>query len=106
MKICTARPDLPFPHAAQAIQIKHRRTDRTTGKTTIVTIYAITSLRPDRITHTHLAALIRGHWSIEALHHIRDVTYREDASRVRTGAAPRIMASLRNLAVGLARLIG
>ncbi|MFI7704666.1 ISAs1 family transposase [Nonomuraea sp. NPDC049480] len=106
MKICTVRPDLPFAHAAQAIQVKRRRTDHRTGKTTIVTIYAVTSLPPGRITHTQLAALIRGHWSIEALHHIRDVTYREDASRVRTGAAPRIMAGLRNLASGLARLIG
>ncbi|MFI6995872.1 ISAs1 family transposase [Nonomuraea wenchangensis] len=106
MKICTVRPDLPFPHAAQAIQVKRRRTDHRTGKTTIVTIYAITSLPPGRITHARLAALIRGHWSIEALHHIRDVTYREDASRVRTGTAPRIMAGLRNLAIGLARLIG
>ncbi|MFC7648679.1 ISAs1 family transposase [Streptosporangium lutulentum] len=106
MKICTVRPGLPFPHAAQAIQVKRRRTDRRTGKTTIVTIYAITSLPPGRVTHAHLATLIRGHWSIEALHHIRDVTYREDASRVRTGTAPRVMASLRNLAIGLARLIG
>ncbi|MFC5818065.1 ISAs1 family transposase [Nonomuraea harbinensis] len=106
MKICTARPGLPFPHAAQAIQVKRRRTNHKTGKTTIVTVYAVTSLPPGRITHAQLAALIRGHWSIEALHHIRDVTYREDASRVRTGTAPRIMASLRNLAIALARLIG
>ncbi|MEV4808219.1 ISAs1 family transposase [Nonomuraea sp. NPDC049421] len=106
MKICTARPGLPFPHAAQAIQVKRRRTDLKTGKTTIVTIYAITSLPPGRITHAQLAALIRGHWSVEALHHIRDVTYREDACKVRTGNAPRILASLRNLAVGLTRLIG
>ncbi|MBT2234927.1 hypothetical protein [Nonomuraea sp. NEAU-A123] len=53
-----------------------------------------------------LAALIRGHWSIEALHHIRDVTYREDACRARIGAVPRVLASLRNLAIGLARLLG
>ncbi|TDD07997.1 ISAs1 family transposase [Nonomuraea diastatica] len=106
MKICTVRPGLPFPHAAQAIQVKRRCTDRRTGKTTIVTIYAITSLPPGRITHAQLAALIRGHWSIEALHHIRDVTYREDACRARTGAAPRVLASLRNLAIGLARLLG
>ncbi|WP_169789220.1 ISAs1 family transposase [Nonomuraea candida] len=106
MKICTVRPGLPFPHAAQAIQVKRRRTDHRTGKTTIVTIYAVTSLPPGRITHAQLAALIRGHWCVEALHHIRDVTYREDASRVRTGTAPRIMAGLRNLAIGLARLLG
>ncbi|MFG2071215.1 ISAs1 family transposase [Nonomuraea maritima] len=71
MKLCTVRPGLPFPHAAQAIQVKRRRTDHRTGKTTIVTTYALTSLPPGRITHSQLAALIRGHWSIEALHHIR-----------------------------------
>ncbi|MFI6456277.1 ISAs1 family transposase [Streptosporangium amethystogenes] len=106
MKICTVRPGLPFPHAAQAIQVKRRRTDHKTGKTTVVTIYAVTSLPPGRITHAQLAALIRGHWNVEALHHIRDVTYREDACKVRTGAAPRILASIRNLAIGLAHLIG
>src|SRR5690606_2289669 len=77
-----------------------------TGKTTIVTVYAITTLPPGRLTHAHLAALPRAHSHTEAPHHISDVTYREDASRVRTGTAPRIMASLRNLAIGLARLIG
>ncbi|MFI6919992.1 ISAs1 family transposase [Nonomuraea spiralis] len=106
MKICTTRPGLPVPHAAQAIQVKSRRTDLKTGKTTIVTIYAITSLPPGRIPHAQLATLIRGHWSVETLHHIRDVTYREDACKVRSGNAPRILASLRNLAVGLTRLIG
>ncbi|MDP4511943.1 hypothetical protein [Nonomuraea turcica] len=74
MKICTIRPGLPFPHAAQAIQVKHRRTDHRTGKTTIVTIYAITSLPPGRITHAQIAALIRGHWSIEPLHHATSPT--------------------------------
>ncbi|MET7329837.1 hypothetical protein [Nonomuraea sp. NPDC005650] len=79
MKICTVRPGLPFPYAVQAIQVKCRRTDRKTGKTTIVTIYAITSLPPGRMAQAQLAELIRGHWGIEALHHIRDVTYRGDA---------------------------
>jgi predicted transposase YbfD/YdcC len=104
MKTCP--PILPFPHVALAIQVKRRRTDHRTGKIAIVIIYAITSLPPGRITHAQLAALIRGHWSLEDLHHTRDVTYREDTSRVRTGTAPRIMAGLRKLAIGLARLIG
>ncbi|MBG0819105.1 hypothetical protein [Planomonospora sp. ID82291] len=59
MKLCTVRPGLPFPHTAQAIQVKRRRTDHRTGTTTIVTVYAITSLPPGRLTHAHLAALIR-----------------------------------------------
>lgn len=39
---------------------------------------------------------MRGHWGIEALHHLRDVTVAEDACQVRTGTTPRAMASLRN----------
>jgi hypothetical protein len=48
-----------------------------------------------------LAGWIRGHWQIEAIHHIRDVTYGEDASQVRTGNGPQVMAALRNLAIAI-----
>jgi hypothetical protein len=41
---------------------------------------------------------------MEVVHNIRDVTYREDASRVRTGYRPRIIATLRNLTISLIRL--
>ena len=37
---------------------------------------------------------------------VRDVTYQEDKSLVRTGNAPRVMASLRSLAISLLRLDG
>jgi hypothetical protein len=47
------------------------------------------------------ADLLRGHWAIEALHHVRDSSFAEDASPVRTGAAPNAMACLRNLAIGV-----
>ena len=48
-----------------------------------------------------LADLIRGHWTIEnGLHYVRDVTFAEDASQVRAGTAPQVMACLRNLAIG------
>jgi predicted transposase YbfD/YdcC len=54
-----------------------------------------------------LAAWVKGHWEIEnKLHWVRDVTYQEDKSLVRTGNAPRVMASLRSLAVSLLRLSG
>lgn len=43
---------------------------------------------------------------VEALHHVGDVTYSEDACRVRTGTAARAMATLRNLAIGLMRQAG
>ena len=66
-----------------------------------VTVYAVTSLTAARASPARLADYVRGHWGIEALHHIRDVTFAEDGSQVRTGAAPTVMAALRNLAIGV-----
>jgi predicted transposase YbfD/YdcC len=44
-----------------------------------------------------LRQLSRDHWQIEnGLFHVRDVTFGEDASRVRSGSAPQTMAELRN----------
>ena len=49
----------------------------------------------------------RGHWSIEnRLHYVRDVTMKEDASQVRSGAAPQVMAAVRNAVLGLLRQTG
>ena len=39
-------------------------------------------------------------------HRVRDVTYQQDKSLVRTGNSPRVMASLRSLAISLLRLDG
>ena len=50
---------------------------------------------------------VRGHWTIENnVHWVRDTAWREDASKIRTGAAPRIMASLRNAVWGVLALKG
>jgi predicted transposase YbfD/YdcC len=49
---------------------------------------------------------IRGHWQIEALHHLRDVSYGEDASQIRTGSGPHAMAALRDLAIGTLETAG
>ena len=66
-----------------------------------MTAYAVTSLTNVQAHPARLADWIRGHWGIEALHHLRDVTFAEDASQIRAGNAPRVMASLRNLAIGI-----
>ena len=105
IKVCTVN-DLRFPHACQAIQFKRPRTDRKTGKTTITTVYAVTGLTGEQASPTPLVTLIRGHWQVEALHHVRDVTFAEDASQLRTGTAARAMATCRNLAIGALRLAG
>lgn len=103
--MCTAN-NLLFPAARQAIQLRRRRMDRKTGKVSIKTVYAVTSLTAEQATPVELARLIRSHWKIEALHHVRDVTFAEDASQLRTGSAPRAMATWRNLAIGALRLAG
>jgi predicted transposase YbfD/YdcC len=98
--------DLRFPHATQAIRITRRTRALRGNRWSTVTVYAITNLTARQVSPADLADYIRGHWAIEALHHIRDVTYAEDASQVRTGNGPRAMASLRNLAIGALRQTG
>ncbi|MFK4227968.1 ISAs1 family transposase [Streptomyces sp. NPDC019890] len=105
IKVCTVN-SLLFPGARQAVQLKRRRVDRKTGKISIKSVYAVTSLTAERAPRAELARLIRNHWKIEALHHVRDVTFAEDASHLRTGSAPRAMATWRNPAIGALRLAG
>ena len=97
---------LDFPHATQAIRITRRVRSLHSPRWRTVTVYAVTNLTAAQAHPARLADWIRGHWGIEALHHIRDTTFAEDASQVRTGTAPRAMASLRNLAVGILRAYG
>jgi hypothetical protein len=69
--------------------------------------YGISSLVPEKASPERLLAIVRGHWEIEnRLHWVRDVTFDEDRSRVRTGVGAWVMASLRNLAIGLVRWAG
>jgi len=67
----------------------------------------VDSLSAREAAPEHLATYVRGHWAIEnKIHWVRDVTWREDSSRVRTASRPRIMVTLRNLAIGLIRQAG
>jgi predicted transposase YbfD/YdcC len=98
---------LAFPHATQALQITRRVRDLHTRRWRTIVVYAVTDLTCTQASPAQLADLLRGHWRIEnSLHYVRDVTFTEDASRVRTGTAPRAMATLHNLAIGALRLAG
>ena len=91
-----------FPHAAQVIQVARKTRDLGARRWRTMTVYAITSLTHGQASPARLADLIRGHWAIEiGLHWVRDVTFDEDASQLRTGTGPHIMACLRNLAIGI-----
>jgi hypothetical protein len=106
-----------FPHVRQVALVeryvtrivrvrKGKRWIRKTVKSAVA-VFIVTSLTAREAAPVHLAGYVRGHWTIEnKVHWVRDVTFREDASRVRTGPKPRIMATLRNLAIGLIRQAG
>ncbi len=94
----------PFPRLGQVARLV--RTVREKGQTRTETAYLMTSLTPRRADAARLLALVRGHWSVEVRHRIRDVTFGEDHSRLRGGEAPHIMAALRNLALTLIRRTG
>ena len=103
VKVVLAPARIGFEGAAQAAQ--PRRTVTKKGKKTVEVACLVTS-DLDASPET-LAAWARGHWHTEnKLHWVRDVTYQEDKSLVRTGNAPRVTASLRSMAISLLRLDG
>ncbi len=77
------------------------------GKASSETVYAITSLTAEQAGAAQLLALSREHWGIEnKLHHVRDVTCREDQARTNAGNAPQVLAALRNTALTVVRRLG
>jgi hypothetical protein len=71
-----------------------------------VAILGVTSLNQLHGNATRIAEAVRGQWSIESLHWIRDTVYREDDSTAHTRSGPRATAALRNLAIGALHLSG
>ncbi len=99
--------DTDFPFLAQVFRVERTVTTLQGTPKHHEIVFGVTSLSPARADAARLLALNRGHWGIEnRLHWVRDVTFDEDRSQVRTGAGPQVMASLRNLAITLLRLAG
>lgn len=104
LQIVSLSRGIGFPHAALAARIIRTRRDTSTGATSCETVYAVTSLTWGQVSAARLAEIIRGHWAIEnRVHYVRDTAWDEDRSQLRTGTAPRVMATLRNIAIGLIR---
>ena len=102
---CALNEYSDWPRLAQVCRIEREVTRK--GETTVEVAYAVTSLWPHEAGPKRLLELNRGHWGIEnRLHYVRDVTLGEDASQVRTGSAPQVMAALRNATIGLLRMAG
>ncbi len=75
------------------------RTCISDGKQSIERRYFISSIAADAI---RFAQAVREHWGVEnRLHWRLDVTFGDDASRIRKGQAPAIMTSVRHLCMNL-----
>ncbi|WP_293084562.1 ISAs1 family transposase [Moorena sp. SIO4A1] len=79
------------------VMVKRRR--QLWNKTTTQTQFYLSALEPDGQQHNQV---IRSHWGVEnGLHWVLDVTFNEDASRVRQGYAAENLGLLRRLSVNL-----
>jgi hypothetical protein len=89
-----------WPGLAQCFKLVRERTVH--GKTTSETVFGITSVPRGRADARRLLKLTRQHWQIEnGVFHVRDVTLGEDDCRVRTGGAPMILSTLRNVVLNV-----
>ena len=91
---------LDWPGIKQCFKLVRER--KVQGKASLETVFGITSLSREQADAKTLLKLTRNHWGIEnRVFYVRDVTFGEDACRVRTGAAPLILSTLRNTLITL-----
>jgi len=98
---------MDWPGVEQGLCLERRVVRLATGEITTERVYGLTSLCADDLDLTQLLHRWRGHWAIEnRLHWVKAVVLNEDASHVRTGQAPMILATLRNLVVSCLHAVG
>lgn len=96
---------LDWPQLHQVFKLEREFITLNTGKRAAETSYGITSLSAAVASPDRLLSLTRAHWGIEnGAHYPRDVSFKEDRCRLRTGHAAHVMAILNNLVLGLIRL--
>jgi predicted transposase YbfD/YdcC len=96
-----------FPGAAQVFRIRRDTFDHLGNRLSKEIVHGVTSLTTDQATPEQLAGLVRQHWTVENKSHwVRDVVYREDHQHAYVGTGAQVMATVRNLALGLLRLAG
>lgn len=94
-----------FKGLKQGFELTRERTEK--GETTVEVVHGITSLDLRRANAERMLDLTQDHWGIEnGLHYRRDVTMGEDQSRIRKGAAPQVMAALRNSVIHALSKVG
>jgi predicted transposase YbfD/YdcC len=98
---------LDWPGVLQVIKLERHVLHLRTGRQSSEVIYAITSCGPEKASADQLLAWIRQYWGIEnGLHYRRDVTLREDATRITQPTLARAIAAINNFVIGLSRSLG
>ena len=96
-----------WPGVQQVFCLERVFTCKKTNQVSLEVVYGITSLESDQATAQQLLTFTRQHWHIENKSHwVRDVTFDEDRSQVRSGNLPHVMATLRNTVINLLRATG
>jgi predicted transposase YbfD/YdcC len=97
---------ISFPGIKQVFRIRRQVYDLSGQRLSKEYVHGVTSLDADRASASQLQGLVRHHWRVEINHQIRDVAWREDHQHAYTGNGPRLMATIRNLALAILRLTG
>jgi predicted transposase YbfD/YdcC len=98
---------IDWPGLRQVFKLERKVTILRTGKCTYEVIYGITSAPRQRASASCLLAWTRHHWGIEnGLHYRRDVTLKEDATRMSGTSQANVVATMNNFIVGLAGKLG
>jgi predicted transposase YbfD/YdcC len=93
-----------FPHVEQVFLLERYTYTLDGTPLGAVAVLGITSLPTHHADPTAIAAYVRGHWSVEVLHWIRDTILGEDNSHIKS--AYQAMAAIRNLIISICNLRG
>jgi predicted transposase YbfD/YdcC len=99
-----------WPGLAQVYRLERQflwRRNGLTYRTSCEVEFGITSLTRQEASPERILSIRRAHWGIETgLHYRRDVTLKEDATRMTVGNMGKVMASINNLILALIRQAG
>jgi len=98
---------LDWPGVRQVFKVEKTVTQIKTNQTSNEVTYGITSCSPEKADAQQMLKWVRGYWGIEnGLHYRRDVTLREDATRMSNPTMANAMATINNFMIGLTQKLG
>lgn len=98
---------IDWPGLSQVFKLERDVVTLRTGECTYEVVYGVTSISHKRADASCLLEWTRNHWGIEnGLHYRRDVTLKEDATRMSSTSQANVVATINNFIVGLAAKLG